>query len=304
VTQPSITPSSTTFSEHSTAIAVTEAAARLGIRAEPFTLIRLGSNAVFGIPGAVVARVSRPSHTTGDELRRLLAVARWLESCGVPAVRALQVDQPVYVHDLAVTFWDSLGDGMRYGSASDLGTLLRQLHGQRQPAELGLPTLRPFAAVEGRLSRTRLTDDDRGFLRSRLRDLEDDYAGLCFELPSGPIHGDASVGNVLIAQDGAPTLIDLDEFATGPREWDLVLTALFFDRLGWHTQDEYAAFVEAYGVDIMAWSGYSTLADVREFLMLTWVASQAGESEKMAAELALRIDSLRTGGSRRGWNPY
>ena len=51
-------------------------------------------------------------------------------------------------------------------------------------------------------------------------------------------------------------LTDLDGFAVGPREWDLVLTALYFERFGWHTAEEYAAFVETYGYDVMAWDGY------------------------------------------------
>ena len=39
-------------------------------------------------------------------------------------------------------------------------------------------------------------------------------------------------------------VFDLDSFAVGPREWDLVQTALFYDRLGWHTREEYRTFVE------------------------------------------------------------
>src|SRR5689334_1502578 len=34
-------------------------------------------------------------------------------------------------------------------------------------------------------------------------------------------------------------LIDLDSVSIGPREWDLIQTALFADRLGWHTTEEY-----------------------------------------------------------------
>jgi hypothetical protein len=45
------------------------------------------------------------------------------------------------------------------------------------------------------------------------------------------------------------------------------------------------------------------LADVREFLMVTWIAQRAGESQKLADEVAMRIESLRTGVSRRSWHP-
>ena len=79
----------------------------------------------------------------------------------------------------------------------------------------------------------------------------------------GVIHGDANVGNVLLDERGQAVLIDLDSFSMGPREWDLIQTALFYDRLGWHTEEEYRTFVEVYGYDIMQWDGYETLADMR-----------------------------------------
>jgi hypothetical protein len=58
-------------------------------------------------------------------------------------------------------------------------------------------------------------------------------------------------------------VIDLDNFATGPRKWDLIQTAIFYDRLGWHTREEYEAFTKVYGYDIMQWPGYPMLADIR-----------------------------------------
>lgn len=48
-----------------------------------------------------------------------------------------------------------------------------------------------------------------------------------------------------------PILIDLDGFAIGPREWDLVLTAIYYDCFGWHTREEYEEFVRVYGFDVM-----------------------------------------------------
>ena len=66
-----------------------------------------------------------------------------------------------------------------------------------------------------------------------------------FVLPAGPVHGDASIGNIIRRQaDGVAVLIDLDGFASGPREWDLVLTAMYFERFGWHTAQEYREFVD------------------------------------------------------------
>ena len=64
------------------------------------------------------------------------------------------------------------------------------------------------------------------FLTATLARLQGAYASLEFVLPQGVIHGDASVGNVMRDRQGAPVLIDLDGFAVGPREWDLVLTSI------------------------------------------------------------------------------
>jgi aminoglycoside phosphotransferase (APT) family kinase protein len=118
------------------------------------------------------------------------------------------------------------------------------------------------------------------------------------------IHGDASVGNVLHDGEGQPVVIDLDGFAIGPREWDLVLTAMYYDSFGWHTHEEYEAFVHVYGFDVMAWPGYPVLRDVREFLMVTWLGQKAPGDERVAAEVRKRITALRTGGAKKDWQPY
>jgi aminoglycoside phosphotransferase (APT) family kinase protein len=130
------------------------------------------------------------------------------------------------------------------------------------------------------------------------------YAGLAFTLPPGVIHGDASIGNVLRDDHGHPVVIDLDGFATGPREWDLAMTAIYYDSFGWHTREEYQDFVRVYGYDIMTWPGYPAMRAIREFLMVTWVIQKAPEAEQAAAEATKRIAALRTGASRKDWQPY
>ena len=160
----------------------------------------------------------------------------------------------------------------------------------------------PFRRVLPRIEHAAgLSEHDREFLRERCDSLADAFGGLTFELAPGVVHGDASVGNVIRDRAGRPLLSDLDGFAIGPREWDLVLTALFYERFGWHTAEEYAGFVQTYGYDVMAWDGYSVLADIREFLMVTWLSQNAAADPKVAEELARRISDLRTGASRKGW---
>ena len=98
-------------------------------------------------------------------------------------------------------------------------------------------------------------------------------------------------------------VIDLDGFAIGPREWDLAMTAIYYDSFGWHTGEEYQDFVRVYGYDIMTWPGYPAMRAVREFLMVTWVIQKAPESEQAAAEATKRIAALRTGASRKTGSP-
>jgi aminoglycoside phosphotransferase (APT) family kinase protein len=188
---------------------------------------------------------------------------------------------------------------------TEFADLLLRLHQLSAPADLHLPELAPFANASKRIeANSWLTPDDRVFLRAMLAQLRGAYAGLDFALPPGVIHGDANVGNVLRDRHGHPVMIDLDGFAIGPREWDVVLTAIYYDSFGWHTREEYQDFVRVYGYDIMTWPGYPVMRAVREFLMVTWMIQKAPESEQAAAEAAKRIAALRTGASRKDWQTY
>jgi aminoglycoside phosphotransferase (APT) family kinase protein len=131
---------------------------------------------------------------------------------------------------------------------------------------------------------TWLTFDDRAFFTATLARLRDAYAGLEFVLPQGVIHGDASVGNVLRDRHGAPVLIDLDGFAIGPREWDLVQRAMYYESFGWHTRQEYEDFARVYGYDITRWPGYPVLREAREFVMVTWLIQKAAEDAGRSRE--------------------
>jgi aminoglycoside phosphotransferase (APT) family kinase protein len=278
--------------------------AAVGLDADGARLLRLGSNAVYRLEAPVVVRISRP-WADMDHARRTVTVARWLESVNYPAVRVVHVDQPLDVDGYLVTFWQAISDdGDEYASTPEIAEVLAQLHQLDAPDELSLPPLEPFANAAQRIAAsTWLNPDDRSFLAGMLADLQEAYDSLEFVLPQGVIHGDASVGNVLRDHHGNPVLIDLDGFAIGPREWDLVLTALYYDSFGWHTRNEYEAFAHGYGFDIMQWSGYPALRSIREFLMVTWVIQQAAESDQVAAEARKRISALRTGASRKDWQP-
>lgn len=293
------------LTEASSLEALTPACAAVGLDSTGARLLRLGEHAVFRLAAPVVVRVGR-SRSYETAARTEIAVARWLEREDYPAVRAVSVVQPQVVHNKVVTFWATLADdGTDYGSVAEVANLLKRLHAMSAPSNLGLEELRPFGRAGRRISQaTWLNNDDRDFLHHRQEQLGADYQHLSFALPAGIIHGDASVGNVIRDTGGRAVLIDLDGFALGPREWDLVVTAMYYDSFGWHSKDEYQDFARIYGFDVMTWDGYPVLRDIREFLMVTWLAQKGASDARSAAEVRKRISALRTGASRKDWRPF
>ncbi|MDF3293397.1 aminoglycoside phosphotransferase family protein [Streptomyces silvisoli] len=283
-----------------------EACDAAGLDASGAELLRLGSNAVYQLKTSpVIVRIARDPDSL-EEMERAVRVARWLESVDFPATRVLAgVQQPTSVDGRVVTFWESAQDREEYATVTELADLLRRLHWLEEPQSLGLPYFDPFAKVEASFQGLDgVSEDDQNFLEDRAGRLAKEYARLDFVLPFGLIHGDASIGNILRARNGQAILIDLDGFTLAPREWDLIQTAMFYDRYGWHTRSEYEGFVHHYGFDVMNWPGYSVLADVRELMMVLWMGQQVATSGKSAKEFARRVHALKTGGSRRDWQPF
>lgn len=298
------TSSSEALTETTARRALTRACQQVGLPPSDAELIRIGSNAVFRVNAATIARVA-PSVAHRENAQKQIDVARWLRDIDYPATRALDIEQPVDAAGRVVTFWESIAPETRYAPIRDVARLTRRLHDLKVPPTLALPVLQPFGAPEEPFpDLAAIPRADAQFLRERLEWARSRFPILPFVLPPGVVHGDANVGNVLIDDEGRAVLIDLDSFSTGPREWDLVQTALFYDRLGWHTRDEYTEFVDVYGYDLMSWSGYGELADMREIAMTTWLCRKAGDSARTASEALKRVAAIRTGSSRRDWGAY
>ncbi|WP_371545878.1 aminoglycoside phosphotransferase family protein [Streptomyces sp. NBC_00554] len=280
------------------------ACALADVDAAGIEMLRFGDHAVFRIDGGrIISRVGR-SPDRLPSVRREVAVAEWLAAEEYPAARLVtEAEQPVVVEGHPVTFWEGLADGEKYASTREMGELLRRLH-ELEPPSFSLPLLRPFDKVTQRLERAAIPDRTRAYLDSLAHELAAEYDRLRFALPAGPLHGDFNVGNVLRDDAGHPKVIDLDGFVTGPREWDLMQTAMYYDSFGWHTEAEYADFAEGYGFDVRQWSGYAVLRNVRELLMVTWLSQNAGTNPRAAEEVEKRVESLRSGGSRRDWAPF
>ncbi|WP_202236245.1 aminoglycoside phosphotransferase family protein [Actinacidiphila reveromycinica] len=296
------------FTEEVAAGVLRQACGEVGLDAAGARLVRLGSNAVFALAGRpVIVRIAADPDALA-EMDRAVRVARWLAEEVIPANRLLPgiARQPLVVGGRVVTFWESVQDEEEYATLPELADLLKRLHWLEEPESLGLPYFDPVAKVQVSVRQlgAGVDPEDTAFLADRTAQLAQAYARLDFVLPFGLIHGDANIGNVLRDRAGHAVLIDLDGFALAPREWDLIQTALFYDRFGWHTRAEYESFVHHYGFDIMNWPGYQVLANLRELMMTLWLGGKAAAEPKAAEEFARRVETIRTNGDRRLWRPF
>jgi Ser/Thr protein kinase RdoA (MazF antagonist) len=272
-----------------------------GLDSDGVELVRLGENAIYQLASApVVVRIAR----SADRMRRVqkeLCVARWLASADVPAVRVYdEIDQLLMVDDHPVSFWQTVTGGEPTPTHADLARLLAAFHGL-SGCPCDMPGFDPLRITESRLAAPDgVTPEDRDFLRSRCGDLNDQLRHLEFALPQGPIHGDAHTRN-LLTDRGQVVLLDFESAATGPREWDLLPTAIACERYGL-AEEQYQEFAAAYGFDVRTWPGYPVLREIRQLTMTTWIMQNVRESPAAAAEFALRVDSLRERDFERAWN--
>ena len=249
--------------------------AAVGLQADDAEPIRLGENAIFRLPGKIIARIERPGQQAAA--RREVAVSRWLNASGVAAVATIgHIEQPAEVAGRSVTFWEELPPHQQ-GSLTQVASTLKRLH--------ALP----------------IPDDDRAWLRARLTELEQKWAALAPGLPACVVHGDAWAGNVVATDDGQVILLDLERCPVGPREWDLVSTAVKCVTYGRIDRGQYQQFSDAYGFDVTAWHGFALLRDIRELRMTCYAAQQAAAQERLKHEAQLRVDCLR---GRRGPRPW
>jgi aminoglycoside phosphotransferase (APT) family kinase protein len=289
------------FSSSATAPLLAEACARAGLSSGGAELLRLGENAIYGLASdPIVVRIARSADRLG-RVRKELCVARWLASSDVPAIRVLEeIEQPLMVDGHPVSFWHAVTGGDPEPGQADLARLLAEYHSLGGcPCEL--PDFDPFTPSKARLAKAAgVTDADREFLSGRCAELAAQFLNLKFALPRGAIHGDAHTRN-LLTDRGQVVLLDFESAAVGPREWDLLPTAIGVERYGL-AEERYQEFAAVYGFDVRGWQGYPVLREIRQLTMTTWIMQNVGESAAAAAEFELRVDSLRERDFERAWN--
>ncbi|MET9507898.1 aminoglycoside phosphotransferase family protein [Streptomyces flavidovirens] len=277
------------------------ATAGLPASAADAKLLALGENAVFAV-GAMVVKVGRRDPELVARAERELAVAAWLASSGVPAVRAAE-PKPCVVDGHPVTLWDRLPEPVRPAGPQDLAALLRLVHALPVPS-FPLPRRELLGGVERwlRLAGDAIAPADAAYLRERRDGFAAASAALTPHLPQGPIHGDALPRNVHVGPEG-PVLVDLETFAADFREHDLVVMALSRDRYGL-APEAYDTFTSAYGWDVREWAGFAVLRGARETASCAWVAQHAPSSPAALAEFRRRVASLRDGDPEVRWYPF
>ncbi len=144
---------------------------------------------------------------------------------------------------------------------ADLARLLAAFHGLGEcPCEL--PGFDPLRTSHSRLSAPGgVAAGDRDFLRTRCGELNEQLQELTYALPTGPIHEDAHPRN-LLTDNGQVVLLDFEVASTGPREWDLLPTAIATERYGLE-EAQYRQFTDTYGRDVRTWPGSPLLREIR-----------------------------------------
>ena len=195
-------------------------AAALELTVEHATVLRNSNKlAVRLLPCDVLARVA----PAGLGLARFeIEIASRLLAAGSP-IAALdpRVEPIAYEMDgFEASLWTYYELAAADVDPDSYGAALHRLHDDMQAVEVWTPhfTDRVADPTENIAKAAVLTDADRDFLRSTLRDLE--AAVLERGAPEQLLHGEPHVGNVLGTEVG-PRFIDLETCCRGPVEFDL-----------------------------------------------------------------------------------
>ena len=281
-----------------------ELLATVGIDDPELHLLRFGNNAVFRVDRRYVIRVARPTKPP-KTTRREVEVATALAAADVPVVRLAQLpfEQPLEGNGSRATLWEYLPSGGP-PSYQQFGQLVREFHDRTAALELPVPDWKPLATARQRLDvlAEHYSPDDMSLLEEWYSRIDAQLEQLKPALPRGIIHGQAERGNALV-HDGRSVFLDFERVCRGPREWDLIDTAVSTIRFN-QPRDNYQDFADAYGYDVLAWEGFPILRRVWELRATTWLMQAATHSPERAAEAQVRIATWRHDEPMKVWRGF
>lgn len=297
---------STSFTSERTNSILIAACRAAGFDRAGAKLLRFGENAIYHLPSEqIVVRIGRSLVAAAKEVH----VAGWLAEHGFPSARLVDDFDagPLVVDDLPVTAWHFVEQSEDPITSADFGRVLHDLHALPDPADFRLPAFEPMPKIPGRLEQLAKTDIPRAdleFLYERFGEVSEAFDQLTFRLAPGAVHGDAHPGNCMRTKDGTILLIDLEDFAYGPREWDAAVISVRYQAFGWESEEDYRGYVGAYGFDPISWPGFPTVRAARELNMTTWLAQRFGTLPELDAEVLKRINDLRDDQALRHWEVF
>ncbi|MET7341592.1 phosphotransferase [Streptomyces sp. NPDC005547] len=248
----------------------------------------------------VVVKIARKGSRVSD-VARTVAFVGWLMDGGFPTVPLHPVPQPIVVDGCALTVWEYLPQPETPVAAAQLAKPLHALH-TRAGVPVALPGHDSLAAIRRSMAAvTCLPPETIAYLSSYADRLEAELDRVRFALPAGVIQGDPQHRNALHSGSADAVLCDWDTVAVGQPEWDLVTIEVHCRRFG-HGEQHYNAFAESYGWDVTHWTGYRTLAALRELQMIMTNAGKVREAPASLDEVRRRVEGLRHGDSGQRWH--
>ncbi|MEV0950863.1 phosphotransferase [Promicromonospora sp. NPDC050249] len=277
-----------------------EACRRVGHSAQGAELVGRSVNTVYRLahdPVVVRIRPWSAAYVVEDQIR----TARLLVTAGAPLTRPLDVEQPVRVGAYVATFWVAAAAPGLEWQTTHLGYALHALHAV--PAPERVPRWDPFSTVRRRImAATYLDAASRAWCDQETDRLERAYRDVAHALPTGILHGDAHVANLLRGADGRPVLADLDSIALGPQLVDLTPTAV--DSVRFCMRKRQLAMVEAYGTDVTRHEAWPVLRRVRELSTTTFGLLTGVRDPRVAALARHRLRTLQDDDHEARWHGY
>jgi len=260
-------------------------------------------NAVVHVPGlGLVARVAA-AQTHRDRLHRELTAANWMQRQGFPAAEPAAdppLPQLTVVNGRVVSWWEYLPSSTP-ATYHDHGRLLARLHALAVPAFL--PRLDPWARVAHQiaLAALALPDCDVAILRREHARFVDAWTASPWRRArAGLVHGDPYIGNSLDVEGRGAVLLDFEDMAIGPAEWD-VASVFGAHLLGWMSATEWEAFCAGYGTDASGTAGFEFLVDILASRRCCWFASRASRDPDVVDAARHRIATLHLPFEARHW---